>query len=58
MVMHPKDTDVMINSVNPDHEQSHIISKIWIYTVCPDMSVCVLRIITVPVRQQSLSDCQ
>ena len=38
-VMWPKDADRMANSVDPD--------QIWIYTVCSDLSVRKLRIITV-----------
>ena len=34
MVMQPKDADRMANSVYPDRN-----SLIWIYTVCPDLSV-------------------
>ena len=40
--MHPKDREGIANSVDPDQ------SLIWIYTVCQDMSVRKLRIITVP----------
>ena len=44
-VMHPKDAAGIANSVDPDQTRS---SLIWVCTVCPDLSVQKLRIITVP----------
>ena len=41
--MGPKDADGMANSVDPDQTRS---SLVWVYTVCPDLSVRKLRIIT------------
>ena len=41
----PKDSDRMANSVDPD--QTAPSSLIWVYTVCPDLSVRKLRIIMV-----------
>ena len=40
-VMHPKDADGNVSSVDPDQ------SLVWIYTVCPDLSVWKLRTVTV-----------
>ena len=37
-----KDADEIANSVDPDQRSS----LIWVYTVCPDLSVQILRIIT------------
>ena len=39
-VIHPKDTDGITNSVDPDQTWN---SLIWIFTVCPDLSVSKLR---------------
>ena len=44
IVMGPKDADKMTNSVDPDQTES---SLIWVYTVCPCLSVWKLRIIMV-----------
>ena len=41
-VMSPKDADGMANSVDPDQS-----SLIWVYTVCPGLSVRKLSIIMV-----------
>ena len=41
--MSPKDAEGMANSVDPDQRSS----LIWVYTVCSDLSVRKLRIITV-----------
>ena len=46
-VMSPNDADGMANSVDPDQTMS---SLIWVCTVCPDLSVRKLRIITVVVK--------
>ena len=46
-VMCPKDADGMANSVDPDH-------LIWVCTVCPDLPVQKLRIITVTESQSLL----
>ena len=35
-VMHPKDADRIANNVDPDQTRS---SLIWVYTVCPELSV-------------------
>ena len=43
--MHPKDADGIANSVDPD--QTARSSLIWVCTVCPDLSVRKLSIITV-----------
>ena len=51
-VIGPKDADRMANSVDPDQTWSKQCrpwsdcSSIWIYTVCPDLPVRKLRIIT------------
>ena len=45
-VMHPKDTAGIANSVDPDQTAPRS-SLIWVCTVCPDLSVWKLRIITV-----------
>ena len=42
--MSPKDADGIANSV--DYDQTAPLSLIWIYTVCPDLSVWKLRNIT------------
>ena len=39
--MGPKDADGMANSVDPDQ------TLVWVYTICPDLSVLKLRFITV-----------
>ena len=44
--MHPKDTDVIANSVDPD--------LIWVCTVCPDLPVQKLRIIRVHSEERSI----
>ena len=41
-VMSPKDADGMTNSVDP--------GLIWVYTICPGLSVRKLRIVTVIVK--------
>ena len=41
--MGPKDVDRRANSVDPDQTRS---SLIWVYTVCPHLSVQKLRVIT------------
>ena len=41
--MHPKDAEGIANSVDPDQTAP----LIWVCTVCPDLSVRKLRIITV-----------
>ena len=46
--MHPKDADRMANSVDVD--QTACSSLIWVYTVCLDISVRTLRIITVSLK--------
>ena len=43
-VTHPKDADRIANSEDPDQTKS---SLIWVYTVCPDLSVRKLRIVMV-----------
>ena len=43
--MQPKDAEGFTNSVDPD--QTARSSLIWVYTVCPDLSVRKLRIFTV-----------
>ena len=43
-VMRPKGADGMANSVDPDQTAP---SLIWVYTVCPDLSVRKLRNITI-----------
>ena len=45
LVMDPQDADRMVNNVDPG--QTAVCSLIWVYTVCPDLSVRKLRIITV-----------
>ena len=67
----PKHADRMANSVNPDHEHfwisgiravrallniRHESSLIWVYTICPDLSVQQIRIITV-LTVQDLKRC-
>ena len=37
-VMHPKDTDEMANSGDPDQTAPKRSSLIWVSTVCPDWS--------------------
>ena len=46
-VMHPKDAGGIANSVDPDQTAPRS-SLIWVFTVCPDLSVQKLRKITVP----------
>ena len=41
-VMHPKDADRMENNIDPD-QTAPSSSLIWVYTVCPDLSVRKLR---------------
>ena len=48
--MGPKDPDRMANSVDPDQTAPlGLPCLIWVYTVCPDLSVRKVRIITVTV---------
>ena len=42
-----KDADGMANSVDPDQTAPTRSSLIWIYTICSDLSVTILRIFTV-----------
>ena len=44
-VMSPKDADGMENNVDPDQTAQE--SLIWVYTVCPDLTVWKFRIIMV-----------
>ena len=44
--MSPNDADGMANSADPDQTAPRN-SLIWVYTVCPDLSVQKLRIVTV-----------
>ena len=54
--MHSKDAEGMANSLDPDQiAQSGLI---WVYNVCPDLSVRKLRVITVGrVRQSTVEPC-
>ena len=59
-VMSPNDADGMANSVDPDQtaplgaaDCSSRSSLIWVCTVCPDLSVRKLRIITVSITLSS-----
>ena len=47
MVMDSKDSEGMANSIGPDQTAPFRNSLIRIATVCPDLSVRILRIITV-----------
>ena len=47
--MHPKDADGTANRVDPD-QTAPLGDLIWVCTVCPDLSVRKLRIITVVIK--------